>query len=184
MHDFTLGPPVDVDGYDGPLLDGKPLHEGNCEDGVYGCRMCNRAAGRLTDEELDKIGWQKTFHCDWCKKEVSIRELNGVRPWDEGGAVYYEICDACKKNYNQSLVDLDQLEDQLEEEEREFEQEESCGNFPRLDQGDGEVGWTMNEFGTYCPDCFRKHNPDAKEIPDPTNPGENHCSICGKEMPR
>ena len=103
MHDMNLGGPVDVGQYDGPMLDGKPLHGGNCEDGVYGCRMCNNAARFLTDEQLKAIGWATTVPCDWCKKETPVQEIRGVRPWDEGGSVYYEVCSTCYRKYSEEL---------------------------------------------------------------------------------
>ncbi len=102
MHDFSLGGPVDVGDYDGPLLDGKPLHGGNCEDGVYGCRKCNRAASSLTDEQLKSIGWRTTEMCDYCKKEVPIKEISGLRPWDEPSC-YYEVCSDCRTKHDKSI---------------------------------------------------------------------------------
>lgn len=100
MHDMSLGAPVSVGEYTGPLLKGKPLHSGSCEDGVYGCRMCNSAARALSDEELKSIGWPATSFCDWCKREVSVREISGIRPWDESGT-YYEVCTDCYDRYRQ-----------------------------------------------------------------------------------
>lgn len=102
MHDFSLGGPVDVGEYTGPLLEGEPLHGGSCEDGVYGCRACNRAASTLTDEQLESIGWPTTCRCDWCKKDVKVAEISGVRPWDEPDC-YYEICKSCRKSYDDEL---------------------------------------------------------------------------------
>lgn len=103
MHDFSLGGPVDVGEYAGPLLNGKPLHGGSCEDGVYGCRRCNGAARRLTDEEREAIGWPATGYCDWCHKTVPVSEMSGVRPWDEGGSTYYEVCGKCRERYDADL---------------------------------------------------------------------------------
>ena len=112
MHDFSLGSPVDLGEYAGPLLNGNPIHQGNCEDGVYGCRKCNRASRELTDEELKEIGFKNTQECDWCHKEVHISKINGCRPWDESGQVYYEICDECDKKYQDDLNrELKELED-------------------------------------------------------------------------
>jgi len=102
MHDFSLGPPVDVGGYDGPLVDGKPLHKGNCEDGTYGCRACNGAARSLSPEQLKGIGWSTTQYCDWCKKDTPVAKMNGVRPWDEPSC-YYEVCDACDSKYRENM---------------------------------------------------------------------------------
>jgi len=95
MHDFTLGPPVDVGEYEGPLLHGVPLHKGSCEDGVYGCRKCGNAATKLSDEELDLIGWPRTTSCDWCHKDVRTQDIRGARPISEGGHCYYEVCKDC-----------------------------------------------------------------------------------------
>lgn len=107
MHDFSLGPAVDAGGYDGPLLKGKPLHEGNCEDGVYGCRKCSWAAKALTDEQLVSIGWPLTNTCDWCHKEVPFRSISGIRPSDEPSC-YYEVCLACRRKQREfELQDLE-----------------------------------------------------------------------------
>lgn len=112
MHDFSLGGPVDVGSYDGLLLDGKPLHEGTCEDGVYGCRKCGSALRYLSPEEREKLRdpnnpeWRAEPDpkqmCDWCNKEVPIAHIGGVRPWDEPSC-YYEICRECRGKYNRSL---------------------------------------------------------------------------------
>lgn len=105
MHDFSLGPPIDVGQYDGPLLDGRPLHNGNCEDGVYGCRMCNSAARHLTNEQLEAIGWPTTGSCDWCNKVVPTKELDGIRPHDEPSC-YYEVCNSCYSAHQKELREL------------------------------------------------------------------------------
>ena len=110
MHDFSLGPPVDIGAYDGPLLNENPLHGGNCEDGVYGCRKCNAASRLLTDEQLVEIGFNNTQECDWCFKTVPNKDISGCRPWDEGGQIYYEICAACRKKYDDELDRMDQEE--------------------------------------------------------------------------
>ena len=110
MHDYSLGGPVDVGEYDGLLLDGKPLHKGSCEDGVYGCRACNSAMRFLSDEDLKKLmtrdgepaDVRTTDICDWCNKEVSIREISGVQPWDEPSC-YYEVCRSCISSYHREL---------------------------------------------------------------------------------
>lgn len=115
MHDMSLGPPVDEGEYTGPRLDGEPLHNGNCEDGVYGCRKCNAAAAVLTTEQLEAIGWPTTGHCDWCKKEVPTQDMCGLRPWDEPSC-YYEVCSSCKakhdKDYDEAFSDEDEYEDE------------------------------------------------------------------------
>ena len=104
MHDFSLGGPVDVGRYDGPLLNGKPIHSGNCEDGVYGCRMCNAAVRRMSDEDRRKVYPNDPMSfCDWCNADVPHHELSGVRPIDEGGRILYEVCGDCKKKYNDNL---------------------------------------------------------------------------------
>lgn len=103
MHDFSLGGPVDVEEYTGPMVDGKPIHSGNCEDGVYGCRKCGSAAKKLTDEQLKALGWSTSQFCDWCKKDTPIKEISGIRPWDEPSC-YYEVCRDCCRKYNAELL--------------------------------------------------------------------------------
>jgi hypothetical protein len=110
MLDLSLGV-VDVLSYDGPLLEGKPLHSGSCEDSTYGCRRCNSAARTLTNEHLVAIGWPTTNNCDWCKKECPAQEVSGLRPYDEPSC-YYEVCRTCRSKYNAELDELDELEDQ------------------------------------------------------------------------
>lgn len=111
MHDFSLGAPVDVGEYAGPLLDGEPIHRGNCEDGVYGCRMCNSAARRLTDEQRRKIGWETDQECDYCHDTVPITQISGLRPYDEP-SIFYEVCSTCRKKHDdearRELESLDQ----------------------------------------------------------------------------
>lgn len=112
MHDFSLGGPVDVGTYYGLLLNGQPLHRGNCEDGVYGCRRCNRRLRRLTEKEraelrdLNYPEWRAepnpTSICDWCNKEVPLKDIRGIRPWDEPSC-YYEVCAVCKGRHDDSL---------------------------------------------------------------------------------
>jgi len=103
MHDMMLGAPVDVGQYTGPLLEGSPIHNGNCEDGVYGCRMCNRAASKLTVDQLKSIGWTLNQDCDWCNKEVPTSDIRGMRPVDEPHC-YYEVCSVCSdKNIKEIL---------------------------------------------------------------------------------
>ena len=99
MHDFSLGPPVDVGRYDGLLLDGKPLHSGNCEDGVYGCRKCSGAMRRLSPEQLEQLGVEDSQECYWCNKSVPLKDICGLRPWDEP-SVYYEVCTECWHKHN------------------------------------------------------------------------------------
>lgn len=44
--------------------------------------------------------------------------------------------------------------------------------------------WRMNEHGVYCDSCWLKGCAgDASEKPDPSMPGEDHCSVCGEEHP-
>ena len=102
MHDFSLGGPVDMGEYCGPLLKGQPLHPGSCEDGVYGCRRCGNVISGLSTEELKEIGAEDRFSCDWCKKEFPLKERNGIRPWDEPSC-YYEVCDGCKRKHDDDL---------------------------------------------------------------------------------
>ena len=101
MHDLSLGAPVDVGEYTGPKLDGQPLHKGNCEDGVYGCRKCGERVRTLSDEQLLSIGADLTTSCESCGKEVSVRDIRGYKAWDE--PVYYEACLACYKKYLKSI---------------------------------------------------------------------------------
>lgn len=103
MHDFSLGPPVDIGTYDGPLVDGNPLHSDSCEDGVYGCRSCNIAARMLSDDQLKAIGWPTTGTCDWCKTSVPSQSLSGIHPWDEPSC-YYEVCEKCTTKYYANLA--------------------------------------------------------------------------------
>ena len=101
MHDFSLGAPVDVGEYEGPMVDGEPLHRGSCEDGVYGCRRCSRAARMLPPDKLKELGWGDQ-PCAWCKKMVRFAEICEVRPWDEPSC-YYEICRSCRAEYDYDL---------------------------------------------------------------------------------
>ena len=113
MHDFGLGPPVDVGAYDGPMVKGKPLHSGSCEDGVYGCRKCNDAGRLLSTEKLEEMGWPTTGDCDYCKKQVPVQDIRGLRPWDEPSC-YYEVCKDCKSKHDRDLAEAaghDQDED-------------------------------------------------------------------------
>ena len=103
MHDLSLGGPVDIGAYDGPIVDGKPLHSGNCEDGVYGCRMCETAARRLTPEQRKELGYSETGTCDWCKKTVPFETLAFQTDADEGCSVVYEVCRPCRDKYNESM---------------------------------------------------------------------------------
>lgn len=104
MHDYSLGGPVDVGGYAGPMLNGKPIHKGNCEDGVYGCTSCHDAAKGLTKEQLISIGFNTEDNCDWCKKKFPIQEISGIRPWDEPSC-YYRVCNGCRANHDKALQD-------------------------------------------------------------------------------
>lgn len=104
MQDYSLGAPIDVGEYAGPLLDGKPLHRGSCEDGVYGCTMCHRASKHLTDEQLRSIGFQTHQNCDWCKKKFPVKDISGLRPWDEPSC-YYRVCSGCKAKHSRELQD-------------------------------------------------------------------------------
>lgn len=102
MHDFSLGPPIDIGEYDGPLLNGEPIHSGTCEDGVYGCRRCNSAIRCLSKEDRATLGIEDTQSCDWCRAEVDVSDIVGVRPWDEP-SVYYEVCWDCKSKHDSSI---------------------------------------------------------------------------------
>ncbi len=106
MHDFSLGGPVDLGEYDGLLLEGKPLHKGTCEDGVYGCRKCKQVLKTLTPEEREKLRdpqnpeWRAELNpkqsCDFCHKSVPVSEIVGHKPWDEPSC-YYEVCYSCAR---------------------------------------------------------------------------------------
>lgn len=102
MHDFSLGPPVDVGEYCGPLLDGKPIHKGNCEDGVYGCRSCNSAARHLTDEQLVELGWPTTGTCDACNAVVPVKDICG--DFDHEDRTYREVCRSCKDKISAAVL--------------------------------------------------------------------------------
>lgn len=104
MHDYSLGGPVDVGEYCGPMLDGKPIHTGNCEDGVYGCTKCNRASRELTTEQLQSIGFETHQNCDWCKKRFPVADISGIRPWDEPSC-YYQVCTECRAKHARELQD-------------------------------------------------------------------------------
>lgn len=102
MHDFTLGPPVDTGEYGGPLIDGRPLHEGSCEDGVYGCRSCNAASRKLTDEQLTALGWPCTGECDFCHAHVHVRDICGLM--DHEDHTYHEVCRTCKDRHVRAVL--------------------------------------------------------------------------------
>lgn len=104
MHDYSLGGPVDVGEYAGPMLDGKPLHRGSCEDGVYGCTMCHSASKHLTEAQLKSIGFLTHQNCDWCKKSFPVKDISGIRPWDEPSC-YYQVCNGCRAKHNKELQD-------------------------------------------------------------------------------
>ncbi len=108
MHDFSLGGPVDCGAYCGIMVDGKPVHQGNCEDGVYGCRKCNRAIRNMSPE--DRKRWLPDYNseqeCDYCHKKVDISEIHGHSDRDEPG-VYQEICTHCKTRYNKAIAEED-----------------------------------------------------------------------------
>jgi len=104
MMDHSLGTDVENCG-EPPTLGGKPLHKGECSDGVYGCRHCHNALRHLTDEqrlqydaeypqtgEYSRSNW--VGHCDWCKKATDISKLWLHRPWDEPSCEY-EVCGPC-----------------------------------------------------------------------------------------
>lgn len=95
MMDYSLGGDVDVGQYDGPILDGKPLHSGNCSDGVYGCIKCNAAARRLTDDQRTAIGFDNEEQCDVCGKRVHASTLSYRSFWDEP-SVKQMMCVDCR----------------------------------------------------------------------------------------
>lgn len=99
MFDLSLGGPIKERGYGGPLLRGKTLHEGSCWDSPSGCSFCNDAATLLSDEDLTSIGRRTITECEWCKKDVSIRDIRRIRPSDEGGSVEYEVCGECSSKH-------------------------------------------------------------------------------------
>lgn len=117
MQDDTLGGSVDVGTYEGPILDGKAIHTGSCNDGVEGCSRCNGAARCMVEADLIKIGWPTTGRCEWCKTTVKVGNMSTCRPWDEGGSISYEICNACRVKYDkevQAEYDYDHRNDQDE----------------------------------------------------------------------
>lgn len=121
MHDFSLGGPVDEGAYCGYYYEGEPLHSGNCEDGVYGCRKCSIALRSLPESayaelalldpdtgELTPDRPSLSQQCDWCNRSVHITEISGVRPWDEPSC-YYEVCDSCYSRYHSELRKMEEL---------------------------------------------------------------------------
>lgn len=106
MHDMSLGGPVDVGGYTGYILNGKPIHIGNCEDGVYGCRKCNRATRQLSVEDRIALGIESNQDCDYCHKSVDISKIHGLRPWDEPSC-YYEVCLDCYGRHDKELAEME-----------------------------------------------------------------------------
>lgn len=90
MHDHSLGGPTSNGSYDGPVVDGKPLHEGNCSDSTYGCIRCWNASND---------GQGEFFTCDWCKKQANTRI---TRASDE--PVSYALCKECRLK-NQRYVE-------------------------------------------------------------------------------
>jgi hypothetical protein len=135
MLDLTLGT-VDIGDYNGPLLDGRPLHGGSCEDSPYGCRKCNAAARMLKTEQLVAIGWPVSDSCDWCKKDVPSQEISGLRPYDEP-SIYYEVCDCCYRKYQKDLEELIAEEQPDEEDQPGYLC--SCPDQCDADECDGEV---------------------------------------------
>jgi hypothetical protein len=109
MHDYTLGGPVETGSYDGPLLAGKPLHSGGCNDGVYGCTKCNSRARSLSDEELKEIGFPTSIQCDWCHGTVSAQDISLYSAWDEP-SVKSEVCSECRRRDRSNLQEEEEFD--------------------------------------------------------------------------
>lgn len=91
MHDHSLGGPVNV----GRNPDAK--HEGNCNDGVYGCSRCWNAANNGKGYVAD---------CDWCKaRNVNTRI---IKAWDEN--VSYALCEKCRKKNQPTREELQEMD--------------------------------------------------------------------------
>lgn len=104
--DHSLGTDVQQDGYFGPTINGKPMHSGNCTDGVYGCRACRNTIQSMTFEEQQAFDKEEhrpmapanlLRHCDYCKNMVE--RVFSIRPSDEGGTVEYMVCKPCNERH-------------------------------------------------------------------------------------
>jgi len=102
MMDLSLGGPVDDCG-DPPIVNGKPLHAGSCNDSVYGCTRCLSASRRLSDDDLKALGWETTGTCGGCSAVVHVRDLRLTSWWDEP-SVKQELCGECRKKDAASLA--------------------------------------------------------------------------------
>lgn len=111
MHDHSLGGPVALGIYDGPVLDRGPLHNGTCYDGVYGCDRCHNVISRyvtiairnpdfaaeegwsLADQATLKE-WVADAESDTCELCGKTGPTQIHRVWDE--PVSYALCGACR----------------------------------------------------------------------------------------
>jgi len=84
MMDHSLGGPVDVGIQEGAL------HEGNCNDGVFGCSRCWNLAN-------DGQGTLST--CEWCKRETFTKTLH-----DPEDHCTYAVCKDCREKYQERVA--------------------------------------------------------------------------------
>jgi hypothetical protein len=110
MYDKSLGGDVDAEQYDGPFIDGKPLHAGNCRDGVHGCSRCRNAVFGLSDDQKSKLGDGWAEDCDWCHKTFAPGVCAETRSSDEIG-VFYILCPECRAANTPSSEDYGPLSD-------------------------------------------------------------------------
>ena len=116
MMDLALGGPVDEGEYLGPLLNGQPLHDGNCSDSVFGCMRCTAVISSLSDEERAEIGHEDYMSsCDCCKEETLSSELSFLKPWDEPGVVYL-ACSKCCRVHDEELARMDEDAERYDDE--------------------------------------------------------------------
>lgn len=131
MMDYSLGGPVSLGCYDGPFVNGEPIHKGSCSDGVCGCTACANALAWLPEDErpllVDEQGepWPIDWrtHCEWCGKESDLSDMAFHRPSDEPSCMYH-ICDAClTKSWRR---DREAYEEEFGEDYYECEDEGCC----------------------------------------------------------
>lgn len=107
MQDYTLGGPIACDDYYGGYLDGEPLHDGYCNDGVYGCEHCARAMQRMSpearvrydlqngadDDESKDMRWTDT--CEFCTQVFDIVDMSFY--YDAQERCKYRVCTFCRE---------------------------------------------------------------------------------------
>lgn len=85
---------MDLCEYQGPMVDGRPIHKGSCNDGVYGCSKCNTAIRFMEPEARAAAGLEETTFCEACKKNRPVDEVMERPISDEPGSTWM-ICDSC-----------------------------------------------------------------------------------------